>query len=185
MKELVFKSTQSGKDWNTSWSDEILFEADAEPTEVLINEDEEGSDADAGTPATSEDENPEGQPEGDVEAKPEGDKEPDEEPATEAEPAESTALTDAQVVAYLKENKVNTLVAERLATQGFATEDAVKEAVAAELQYLKAATNSGKPFGMQESASPAAETISMTERDERLDKINSRHLGTTIPGKTE
>ncbi|NQT21258.1 MAG: hypothetical protein HQ592_16235, partial [Planctomycetes bacterium] len=97
MKELVFKSMQSGKDWNTSWSDEILFEADAEPTEVLINEDEEGSDTDAGTPATSEDENPEGQPEGDVEAEPEGDKEPDEEPATEAEPTESSNLSEAEV----------------------------------------------------------------------------------------
>jgi len=183
MASKVWKtSNRESNDDGQTWSDEVLFEADAQPTEVVIREDEEETSTDE-APATEEEEIPEGQPEGEIE--PEGDVEPDVIPETEAEPDVPPTLSEAELVAIFKEGSVNPLVAQRLATQQFQSKEDVVEAIAAELKYLKAATSSGKPFGMQENVPQTKGSISIAERDKRLDEINSRHLGTKIPDKTE
>lgn len=172
------------------WDDEILFETDAEPTDVVIREDEDADtepvdDADPG--AVDEDAEPADGLKGpgdDAKDEPEGDEEePEGEEPTEAEPAADANLAEAVVGQHLTSKKVHPAIAKRLSGQRFASIEEVDAAVKAELDYLKGVTGSGKPFAMGETETPSASGPDViAERDRKVDEINSRYLGTPVPG---
>jgi len=82
------------------------------------------------------------------------------------------------VISFLKERKVKPVIANRLATGLYENQQELEKAVAAEVAYLKEVTGSGRPFGVGVSESAnKPQSVSVTERNERLSAINKKHLG--------
>ncbi len=104
---------------------------------------------------TQEDAQPE-----DAGTEPEGEEAPNEAPDGQAAPEdaqEARAMTKDEVKGYLAEKAgVPEAVIARVAEREYETTEAIDEAVAAEVAYLKEVTGSGRPFG-QDEGTPAGQ----------------------------
>lgn len=106
------------------------------------------------------------------EPKPEGEAEP--ESAPEPEPA-AEALKAEEVEEILREARLPEPVKARLAEGSYATADVLQEAVRKELDYIKAATGSGRVFGLGEGGGGGGPTpMSQEDVDKEYQKIAER-----------
>ena len=116
-----------------------------------------------------------------TEGEPEADPEPAPEAAPEAEtppeaPPTPEALKAEEVEEILKGARLPEPVKARLAEGSYATADALRDAVRKELDYIKAATGSGRVFGLGESAAAGDPTpMSQEEVDKQYHQIAERY----------
>ena len=148
--------------------DRLLEELD----EIIIAEEE----AEQVEEAQAEDEEQESQ-ESDLETEPtESSEEGDDPDETSGE--ESQYLSETDVATFLSRTRLPEVVKQRLGKGQYSDLDDLKTAAANEIEYVKAVTGSGKPFGLGETQEAPAD-IKLDEKayKERLDEINKKWLG--------
>lgn len=96
------------------------------------------------------------------------------EQVTEAHPEEEVLLSEAEATSILGESNLPDVVKKRLAESGYKDAEQVEEAITAEVEYLKAVTGSGKPFG-QGGSQPPDTSISEADVQKKYDDIDRRH----------
>ena len=140
----------------------------AELEEVKIEEGEEAADAQA--PAADTDE----APQGDEAKEPQGDEAKTVEP-TESEPVK---LSEADVSALIPDH-LPEQTRTRLLAETYQTEQDAKAAIVAEVDYLRAVTGSGKPFGTASSApAPVVDLSEAAEQNIETHKaVSAKYFG--------
>lgn len=83
-------------------------------------------------------------------------------------------LSEADVTAILAEAQANEAIKERLAHGEYKDADALKAAVAAEVEYVKKATGAGRVTDMGEGAAAKPKTVTLAEVEDRVRKVNER-----------
>jgi len=96
-----------------------------------------------------------------------------EESATEE--TEVVTLAEAEVRQIVEASGLPKAAKERLSGREYKNEQAVTEAVAAEVAYLKEITGSGRVTGQGPSAAPSEQRLSEAELQKRLDDVDRRH----------
>jgi len=79
------------------------------------------------------------------------------------------------VKGFLKASSLPGAAQKRLAEAEYEDEGEVKAAITAEVEYLKAITGSGKPFGQGGGRPPEEERISEADVQKRFDDIDRQH----------
>ena len=103
----------------------------------------------------------------------EEDQQPVETPVAEASPE---PMAQAEVDTALAESGLPEVAAKRLAIGTYADKTALDAAVAAEVEYLKTVTGSGKPFGLGAGGTAVSETGMTDEQyEEKMKSILGRH----------
>ena len=98
---------------------------------------------------------------------------PVETPAAEATPE---PMAQAEVDTALAESGLPEIAVKRLAGATYADKAALDAAVAAEVEYLKTVTGSGKPFGLGAGGTAVSETGMTDEQyEEKMKSILGRH----------
>ena len=91
------------------------------------------------------------------------------------EQAEIVTLAEADVTQIVEASGLPKAAKERLASEQYETEQAVTDAVAAEVAYLKEITGSGRVTGQGPSTAPAEQRLSEADLQKRLDNVDRRH----------
>ena len=86
-----------------------------------------------------------------------------------------TYLAKAEVKALLEASSLPQAAQKRLAEAEYQDGVEVQAAIAAEVEYLKTITGSGKPFGQGSSQPLEAQRISEADVQKRFDAIDRRH----------
>jgi hypothetical protein len=107
------------------------------------------------------------------------------EEARTEEPAEIVVLNEAAVAAILAESSLPDAAKSRLQAAEYEDEDAVKEAVSAEVKYLKEITGAGKPVMHGDRETVQNEPMSEAEDNAEWDRIRMRHSLAPIYGGIE
>lgn len=100
-----------------------------------------------------------------------------EQPVMEQEPQaepQPERLSEADVTAVLAEAQCNAAIKERLARGEYADADALKAAIAEEVEYVKRVTGSGKVTDMGEATKPKAQPVTLAEVEERVRQVNAK-----------
>lgn len=92
-------------------------------------------------------------------------------------PATPTFLTEADVIAALKETKLPAASVNRLKANAYTTKAALGSAIAAEVAYLKEVTGSGQPVNGFNTP-PQGQSVSLAEVQKAQDAINAKFLHT-------
>lgn len=102
-----------------------------------------------------------------------------EEETIEEKPEEQKLLEVEQVKEILTETDLPNYAQTRLAYTGrFASEEEVKEAAKAELEYIKAVTRSGKPFGMNAQVDKKSDVVDgLAEANKAKDELTREFMG--------
>jgi len=100
-----------------------------------------------------------------------------EQPVVEQEPQaepQPERLSEADMAAVLAEAQCNEAIKERLARGEYPDADALKAAIAEEVEYVKRVTGSGKVTDMGEAAKPKAQKVTLAEVEERVRQVNAK-----------
>ena len=99
------------------------------------------------------------------------------EPAVTPEPVQENVvekLSETDAAAVLAEAQCNEAIKERLAQGSYANADALKAAIAAEVEYVKKATGAGRVTDLGETAKSKPKTVTLAEVEERVQKVNQK-----------
>lgn len=98
-----------------------------------------------------------------------------EEAKTEEQEAQVEILSEAAVAAILDESSLPDAAKNKLKAAEYETEEAVKERVAAEVEYLKEITEAGKPVMRGDRERVTVERMSEADYNAAWDKMLERH----------
>ena len=91
---------------------------------------------------------------------------------------ESQHLSETDVATFLSRTRLPEAVKQRLGKSQYSDLDDLKTTAANEIEYVKAVTGSGKPFGLGETQDVPVDTkLDENAYKERLDEINKKWLG--------
>lgn len=90
-------------------------------------------------------------------------------------PPEPVCLSESEVTALLEKANLPKAAKERLAAEQFESAEALEKRIAAEVQYIKEVSGSGRPFGL--AAAPVNNTADLAEVEKRKDAVNKKYLG--------
>lgn len=92
-----------------------------------------------------------------------------------AKETEVVILAEGDAAQIIEASTLPATAKKRLTGQKYETEQAVVNAVVAEVAYLKEITGSGKVFGQGISAEPTEQRLSEADLQKRLDEVDRRH----------
>jgi len=97
---------------------------------------------------------------------------------------EPQKLEEAEVAKLLSETNLPSASKKRLAEGEYEDESALREAILAEVEYVKKLTGSGQPFAQGGGTAPGEEQMSEADYDTAYDDILRRH-GLHVPQRQE